>query len=260
MINVSFFSQQKTQEVWGKPNLIKSFIDECSKSYKRFSIKWNPLTVSVDIPGRSWWDERFKWIKQIHGALSKFQGEQCTVEREEVFCLEFCPYHSKSFKMELSFGKSDTSVIRTLLKKHILNHVLVPAIRAAVENDLPGVICVGSKIGQYFVDEFAAIEFEAKWSDGRMYEWCGKQWQERGACKGWPKGKACRSYELLNVDLWHSMWKDVFDKEPARKSIPILVTYTKGSNNVPSERFSKVETVFVKHILKQNKQKKGKWK
>ncbi len=253
-----FFSQRTDHVVGGKENLIKSFDSKCSKSYKRFIRKWNPLTSTVDIPGRSWWAERFKWIKQIHGALSNFHGGQDTVTEKEVFCLEFCPYHSKAFKMGLLFSKSDTSESRTLLKEHILKHVLVPAINTVIKNDLPCVICVGSKIGQYFVSEFEAIVFEEKWSEGQKYKWSGKMWQPTGICEQWPPVKVCRSYELLSVDLGHSMWKGVFDKVTARKSIPILVTYTKGSNRVPAERFSRVEEAFVKRIFNQNKQQKGK--
>ena len=254
-----FFSQRTDQTVGGKENLIKSFDSKCLKSYKRFIRKWNPLTSIVDIPGRSWWAKRFKWIKQIYDALSNFHGGQNTVTEKEVFCLEFCPYHSKAFKMGLPFSKSDTSKSRTMLKEHILNHVLVPSIMAVVENDLPCVICVGSKIGQYFVDEYEAIEFIEKW-DGKKYKWSDEKWKMTEECKRWAPGKSCRSYESLSIDLGHPMWKGMFDKVKTRKSIPILVTYTKGSNNVPSEKFAKVEAAFVKQMFNRNKQNKGKLK
>ena len=161
--------------------------------------------------------------------------------------------------MDLSFGKSDVSESRTLLKSHILEHVLLPAINAVIQNDLPCVLCVGSKIGQYFVDEYEAIEFVEKW-DGKKHKWRDKKWQKTGVCKRWPTGNACRSYELLSVDLGHLMWQGMFDKITLRKLIPILVTYTKGSNNVPSQKFAAVELAFVNQALYQNKQKKWKRK
>ena len=256
-----FVSQQMHKE-GTSTNLIKSFKEECLKSYKKFSRKWNPLTAVDDIPGRSWWKVRFQWIKRMCDAFQLRSQNGGSVTESEVFGLELCPYHSKNFRLHLPFKKSDESVMRTTLREHILRHVLIPSINVIISNQLPCLICIGAQIGQYLGYEYEAIVFVEKWSNGKKYVWHDGKWSMTGPCKKWPPKQSCRSYELLMVDLTHSMWGGLIDSRTSYQTIPILVTYTTGSNNVPSEKFLTVEKAFVSRILRRNlkpkKQPKGK--
>lgn len=212
--------------------LITKFVDEYDRSYHRFVKDWSALNSALDkrcpsIPGVKWWKGRFKWIERFMKHFPCKVADGFCIRREEVFALEICPYHSKSWQGRLE----DQSVIN-----HVKKFVIIPAACAALENDLPCVICVGDKIGEVLRDQFN-LRLISKWDEGLD--------DRRNRISDWPKGKsgsAKRKYELLEMDGSRNYQ---FNEAIGTSKVLFLVLSSTGSNKLPGASFDKVETLQI---------------
>ena len=212
--------------------LITEFADKYGKSYHRFVKDWSALNSVLDkhcpaVPGVKWWKGRFKWIERFMKHFPCKVADGSGIRREDVFALEICPYHSKGWQGRLE----DQSVI-----DHVKKLVIIPAACAALENDLPCVICVGNKIGEVLRDQFR-LRLLNKWEEGLD--------EQGNSISDWPGGKLCpvkRKYELLEMDGSSNCQ---FEEATGKNKVLFLVLSSTGSNKLPGASFDKVETLQI---------------
>ena len=206
----------------GKPTgwLIREFT--AAGTYRRYITKWsclNPMLRKYDpeVCGVEWWQGndpenvggRMKWVRQVYG-----NKHLCP---SRVFAPEICPFHSPKFP---------TNGLRNLTT-FIKDHVIVPASRAVIENELPFAIAVGAPYAKVLSTLGAHLENE---------------WTFTTTVAAWPKKKngehIHRTYKLYTLNIE--------DIGCAR----FLVTYAPGGNIPPRQEFKSVETVIRKYVTR----------
>ena len=115
-----FYSLKDTYEGKGphvKRSLVIEFADSCNKQYSNFVQKWSCLDPKYrhekpDLCGVKWWQGtlqskvggRVEWLGRIYNKDLDVQtspsGVKDSIHPLEVFALELCPYHSKSFNLD----------------------------------------------------------------------------------------------------------------------------------------------------------------
>ena len=169
-----------------KRSLVKEFVDSCNTKYSEFVHKWSCLNSKyrckdTDLCGVEWWQgknpkrvggKRMPWLSRI------YQNPGLVPER--VFALELCPYHSRTF----SFRTQDKKDKETL-SSFINQHVIVPAVTAVVENNLPFAVAIGRTLADIL--------------DSGLGSLC-KEWSYKSPIEGWPLNDGLqRTYRLYDV-------------------------------------------------------------
>ena len=152
--------------------LIRKFRDEAECSYRKFVSNWSCLNPDLsghdpEVCGVYWWEtRRMRWLCQIYDK---------TLCPSRVFAPEICPFHSRSFPTD-GFDK---------LVDFINDHVIIPTVKAVVENDLLFAVAVGSSYAKV-LQKLGA----------RMI----KEWNYKSQIAGWPTtGFQKRTYQLFSV-------------------------------------------------------------
>ena len=208
--------------------LIKYFRDNAGLSYSRHIDKWSCLNPSLrghdpEVCGVRWWQGndpsvvsgRMKWIKQIYNK---------EITPESVFALELCPYHSISFG-----GLGKGIVYNNVVLPFIKEHVIVPAVKAVVGNNLDFAVAIGAQVARVLADLGAT---------------CEKEWSYESYTGSWPKNDkdkyVSRKYKLFNLKCEDGM------------NARFIVTWiASGGEGIPapSERFKEVEHEIRKSIV-----------
>ena len=227
------FSLDETQlypniDIDKKGWLIKCFRDNAGLSYRRHIDEWSCLNSSLrghnpEVCGVRWWQGndpavvggRMKWIKQIYNK---------EITPESVFALELCPYHSVSFG-NLRHGTVYNNVVLPFIKKH----VIVPAVKAVVGNNLDFAVAIGAQVAHVLEDLGAT---------------CEKEWTYESHTGRWPKNDKNeyveRKYKLFNLKCEDGM------------NARFLVTWVASGGigiPAPSEKFKEVEHEIRKSIV-----------
>ena len=229
--------------------LIKKFRDEAGCSYKEFVKKWSCLNPDLryelhrndrnfrEVCGVEWWqgnkanaiNGRMKWVRQIYG-----DEHLCP---QKVFAPEFCPYHSAKWEFDIA---DDIE-----LAKHIVSHVLVPAIVAVHQRrgEVPFAIAVGKafydileKIKGNAIDGVSAV-LRNKWA----CEGSAREFNDDDLKEIWPKDNGkfiVRSYYLYKVKISDVTVNGISIKDV---SALILVTYTPSGNKPPKADFNVID-------------------
>ena len=243
-----------------RASLIKEFSERCQKRYSKFVGKWSCLDPryrkeNTDLCGVKWWQGvnpasiggRLEWLTRIYEkepdvATSIHIDRERTGELNplEVFALELCPYHSKSFnfKDERVFSFDNEAI------NFIVNHVLQPALKAVIENpSLPFAVAIGKPF---------AILLEKIGSEGKYgiaakleKEWC----DESGDVEDWewPKAKIKNTYEYRRRYRKYCLF---VLKDREGRLARFLVCAAPGSNNPPGKDFKKIEDKQILPYIK----------
>lgn len=213
--------------------LIEHFRNACNHSYRQYISDKSPFKAEThgvkDEPSIKWWNQRCAWLKRFHGYFSKKP-----FEKERIFALEMSPFHSLRWDDEiLSSSNFEQVVVR-----HIREKVIVPAVSAVIENNLPCVICVGLGIGG-FLKEKLKMPLILAIKDGKLGSECR-------VVQEWPKGRrgkpVKRTYMLLELNVGSAEWKPYFNPEHRQGcTIPFLIIGSQGSNRLPGNDFEKFE-------------------
>lgn len=245
-----FYSLRDTYSGEGlvSESLIREFSDACGKRYSKFAEKWsclNPKFRGTNLCGVKWWQGtapskvggRLEWLARIYDKkLDAAKSIDSTRKRDgelnplEVFALELCPYHSKSFSFD-----ANTDVL-----PFVVEHVLQPAFHAVVENrSIPFAVAIGKpfavlleKIGDDGKFGLSAKLEKEWWNDSEDVEkWHWPKVKDKGTCE---YRQAYRKYCLFAL------------KEKNGMLARFLVCAAPGSNNPPGKDF---ETIEKKQIL-----------
>lgn len=215
-----------------KGALIERYANECNGDYSAWISKYGGLLNEYphkmckrSIPGVDWWQGRngiggrMRWIRSFYGN---------DVTPEDVFALEFCPYHSKSW----AFGRMPDET-----KSYVLQHVIKPAVVAATEDDVSCIACIGKDLEKIF-EEILEFRRTASWEKGAYIE--------NGRCEdinGWPTTGPRNN----PVDMHYVLYQGECEGLPIR---PFLSIWHKGGNKPPAERFCRVEAAIRERINK----------
>lgn len=247
-----FYSSKDTYKGKGphvKRSLVTEFADSCNKQYSKFVQKWSCLDPKYrhekpDLCGVKWWQGlsqsevggRVKWIGRIYNKDLDVQttpsGVKDSIHPLEVFALELCPYHSKSFnlddEMAFSFDGEKMNVL-----PFVVEHVLQPALHAVVENPpLPFAVAIGKTF---------AILLEKIGSEGKFgiaakleKEW----WDESEDVENWhwPETRDNKTGEMRRVYRKYCLF---VLKDKHGHLARFLVCAAPGSNGTPSEDFGR---------------------
>lgn len=144
---------------------------DCKRSYRKFAQTWSSLKSAypngvdpADVCGHEWWHtrNRMQWIKGFTGA-----------DIEDVFDIEFCPYHSKAW---------NPAINRAIDGDYVRRRVVLPAAKAAGE--MGCVICFSSSVRDYLRDILKADPI-ATWCNGKFWE--GAHGVDAVTIDAWPK-------------------------------------------------------------------------
>lgn len=251
-----FYSLKDTYEGKGphvKQSLVTEFAGSCNKQYSKFVQKWSCLDPKYrhpkpDLCGVEWWQGtsqlkvggRVEWLGRIYNKDLDVQtspsGVKDSIHPLEVFALELCPYHSKSFNLDdenlddetaFSFDGEKIDVLHFIVKS-----VLQPALNAVVENTtLPFAVAIGKpfailleKIGRD--DKFGiSAKLEKEWWDESDDV---EDWQ-------WPETRDDNTGEMRRVHRKYCLFAL---KDKNGRLARFLVCAAPGSNGTPSEDFS----------------------
>ena len=237
-----------------RDSLIKDFSDRCHKRYSEFVKSWSCLDPKyrredTNLCGVKWWQGvdpavlggRMKWLARIYEKEPDV-ATSIHVDVEgvgklnplEVFALELCPYHSKSFSFdEESAFNSDDETINVL--PFIVDRVFKPAFNAVVENpSIPFAVAIGKAFAVLLEkisrsDKFTiSAKLEKEWwdeSDG------AEEWK-------WPKSRNKGTGELRRVYRKYCLFAL---KDKNGRLARFLVCAAPGSNNTPGKEFEKIE-------------------
>ena len=176
----------------------------------------------------------------------KSSYRQDSIHPLEVFALELCPYHSKSFNLDdetaFSFDGEKIGVLHFIVKR-----VLQPALNAVVENpSLPFAVAIGKpfailleKIGRD--DKFGiSAKLEKEW------------WEESDDVEDWqwPETRDDNTGEMRRVHRKYCLFAL---KDKNGHLVRFLVCAAPGSNGTPSEDFSlNIEKKLILPYVKNN--------
>ena len=108
-------------------------LSQCkSNHYQKINQLFNPLLASTlaCTPGKGWWEkERLEWLDRFYPSGSRANGGY---KPDKIFVLEFCPWHSKSFKLKTS------ALLNAKSKKHIEDYFIDPLTDAISHSHLKG--------------------------------------------------------------------------------------------------------------------------
>ena len=156
-LNPGCTDENEISKVFGRGGfLIGQFEHGCQKKYSKYVDEWSSLHDYGDkakhekICGHDWWhsENRVSWIK-------RFWGSEITMN--DVFALEACPYHSKSWQ-----GSMES------VENHIIQRVITPAIAAASAMERKVAVFVGSGFRNLIV-KVKGIECVGCWRGTRTY-------------------------------------------------------------------------------------------
>lgn len=219
--------------------LIERYANECKGNYSAWISTYGcllneyPQGMREMIPGVDWWQGsngkggRMRWMRSFYGN---------DVTPEDVFALELCPYHSKSW---------DLRNISDETRRYVWSRVIKPAVVAATEDDVSCITCIGQDI-ERILKETLKFERIASWENGKYIEnECRKdiEWPTTG-----------RTNNL--VDMHYILYKSKCKCEdlPTRPR-PFLCIWHKGGSNPPSKEFvENVETKIRERINNMNQE------
>ena len=261
-----FYSLKDTYKGKGphvKRSLVTEFADSCNKKYSKFVQKWSCLDPKYrhekpDLCGVEWGQGlsqskvggREEWLGRIYNkdldVKTSPRGVKDLIHPLEVFALELCPYHSKSFnlddEMAFSFDGEKMNVL-----PFVVEHVLQPALHAVVENPpLPFAVAIGKtfailleKLGRY--DKFGiSAKLEKEWWDESEGV---EDWQ-------WPETRDNETGEMRRVYRKYCLF---VLKDKNGRLARFLVCAAPGSNGTPSKDFGrKIEKKLILPYVKNN--------
>ena len=211
--------------------MIKKFRDEESCKYSSFIRNWSCLNPPNDPPhpicGVRWWRDRMEWVRQIYN--------NSEIMPSEVFALELCPFHSKSWDFNVRESGS--------LVDFILEHSIFPALKATQERNLPFSIAVGASFNDVFErakEKGMNLQVEKEWS---YHNASHAERQESNQTEifsdavlryFWPRtAKGGTKFTERNYRLYKVQTSDCCAR--------ILVTWASGGNKPPASDFQSVE-------------------
>jgi len=253
-----FYSSKDTYKGKGphvKRSLITEFADSCNKQYSKFVQKWSCLDPKYrhpkpDLCGVEWWQGtsqlkvggRVEWLGRIYNKDLDVQtspsGVKDSIHPLEVFALELCPYHSKSFnlddEMAFSFDGEKMNVL-----PFVVEHVLQPALHAVVENPpLPFAVA----IGKTFAILLEKIGSEGKFGIAAKLE---KEWWDESEDVEdwyWPKTKIKNTGEYRRKYRKYCLF---VLRDMNGLLARFLVCAAPGSNHTPGKDFKKIEQKLI---------------